>query len=293
LPCVLTQGETNVRPNHSPDRRRDRLRQILLYRQLAHARIAKNGSERIEVSSYPEILADLRSKETSGELSKRYTVAIDHVSATQQEANGRYNPTGESDFGRGNDRATREWRSIREFCRRHDFNLICTGHMKGKWEQVNGKPEQIGMQVDGSKNMEGDVSIVIHLRRIAGKFPSTAIVHKWRRDPDDPKGKIPLTFPFTIEDFAKIDGTNALKREREPIPMATEDQIKEMTRLQEIVKIPQENIDKLFKKNNAESWAELPADVMDKANAKAKELAQSAMNGNGEHEPTKKKKEKV
>lgn len=250
----------------------------------ADTRIANNQSERVEISSYPEILADLKDRGTSDDLAKRHTVVIDHVSALQQEANGRHNPTGESDYGRANERATREWRLIREFCRRHDFNLICTGHMKGKWE----KDTQIGIQIDGAKNMEGDVSIAIYLRRkSAGGYPSLAIIQKWRRDPEDTRGPVPTTFEFSLANFIAIDGTNSLVRQREPIKLASPEQVEEITRLLEVVKLNPALIERLWKKNSAESWAELPASVMTEAIKRAKLLAQTAANGATQKKVTK------
>ena len=241
----------------------------------AESRIVRNGSERIEVGSYPEVLADLRQRDQAGTLGKWYTVAIDHVTALQQEANLRHNQKLERDYGRANEVATKEWRQIREFVRRKDFNLICTGHIKGKWE----KEEQIGLQIDGAKNMEGDVSIVLHLRRKATGYPSMAVVQKWRRDPEDPRGLIPKTFDFSLDEFVKVNGTNALTRVREPVKLATPEQLEEINRILEIVKLDQVAVEKLWKKNGAESWAELPETIMAQAIARAKDLAKKATNG--------------
>jgi len=71
--------------------------------------------------------------------------------------------------------------------------------------------------------------------------------------------------------------------------LATSDQLHEISRLLEIVKLDQADIDKLFKKNGADSWADLPTEIMDRAIARCKDMAKAAANG----EPVKKAKKET
>lgn len=238
-------------------------------------RIGKNNSERIPASTYLEILDDLKQRHRKGELKDRITVAIDHVSALQQEANLRHNPTGESDYGRANARATSEWRAIREFCKSQDFNLVCVAHVKPKFENN----VQSGTQPDGAKNIEGDMGIVLQLRRNPQGYPSNAYVMKWRRDPDDPRGKVPQTFPLTLAYFNKIEGSYALDRNREPVALATDEQLAKLDKLLGVVKIPDADIAKWMKKAGVESFSEMPAETIDKCIAHCETILKTAANG--------------
>lgn len=243
-------------------------------------RIAKNHSERIPASSYVEILDDLKQRHRRGDLKDRITVAIDHVSALQQEANLRHNPTGESDYGRANARATSEWRAIREFCKSQDFNLVCVAHVKQKFENNVAS----GVQPDGAKNIEGDMGIVLQLRRAAQGYPSNAWVTKWRRDPEDTRGKIPPQFPLTIDNFCKIEGSNALDRNREPVQLATEEQLAKLDKLLSIVKVPDTDIARWMKKAGVESFSEMPFDVIQKCIEFCQNILKTAENGQGTQE---------
>lgn len=239
----------------------------------ADARIARNQSERIPAGSYVEILDDLRRRHQRGSLKDRVTVAIDHVSALQQEAALRHNPGLERDFGRSNDVATREWRKIREFFRNQDFNLIVTAHMKAKWENE----KAVGLQADGAKNIEGDVSIVLQVRR-SNAYPSTAWVQKWRRDPEDPRGLIPATFPLTIDAFESMAGPGMLAA-REPVPVASEEQVAKLSAMLEVAKLPDGTVEKWMKKAQVDTFAEMPATSIAKCIEFVQATLQTAANG--------------
>lgn len=181
------------------------------------ARIRRNGSMRVDVASYGDVKADIRARNQSGELKKFSTVVIDHLTVLQQEAAIRHNPSLGQDYGRANEAATKEWRQLREFIRNMDFNLVCTLHLKAKYE--NDKP--VGFQSDAAKNIDADFGIVLHLKKKpGGGYPSMASVQKWRRDPEDPLGPVPTTFPFVFEEFCKIAATD-LKGERGDVAVAS------------------------------------------------------------------------
>ena len=211
----------------------------------ADARIQANGSERIEAGTYLEVLEEIKRRRSS--LKDITTLAIDHLTTLQQEAVIRHNPTGEDDFGRSYDRAAREWRKIREFVRVGNFTLVCTSHLKNKYE----KKKVTGMTADASKNIEGDFQMVLHLDK--GKFPPVARVNKWRRDPDDPRGAVPACFPLTVDCVSKIHGY-PLNDARHETPMASGPQVAEIQRLISVVKLPEGMVAKWMAKAKAESW---------------------------------------
>lgn len=220
------------------------------------ARIAKNGSDRVEVGSYPEVMAAIDARRKSGDLGRFNWIGIDHLTSLHQEAVLRHNPTGGEDYGKSYDKATREWRKIRQLVRVGDFNLVCTAHLKSKYE----KQQVVGIVADASKNIGADMMIVLHLkRRPDGAYPSTAHVEKWRRDPEDPRGQVPATFPFTIDKVIEMHG-HPLDGERVEQPMATEEQVREIVGLLEVVNIPEAEIEKWRKKEGADDWADFTAE---------------------------------
>lgn len=186
-------------------------------------RIKKNGSERIEVSSFTEVLSDIKDRLKTNRLKE--TIVLDHITGLHQEALLRYNPSQDSDYGRSNNKATYDWRSVREFARTFDTNLFIVAHMKAEYE----KDKQVGKIADGAKNIEGDMHIVLRLDSLKDdkgrkRYPATAHVIKWRRDPEDARGLPPDSFKFTLEEFEKIHGAN-YRRERPPVVLAKTESI--------------------------------------------------------------------
>lgn len=243
----------------------------------AEARIKRNGSVRVEAGTYDEVLAELKERQRARLLQEITTLAIDHLSALHQGSTLKHNPTMERDFGRASDLATREWRRIREFCRNQDFNLICTSHLKAKWEHER----VVGTQADGAKNLEGDVGIVLQVRR-GTQYPSLAWVQKWRRDPEDQRGPIPTTFPFTLEAFEKLAGAG-LSEPRKPAALATEAQVQRIKELLELVKLDDGTVEKWLKKAGAESFGEMLEDDVNKCIAFVEKKLASLNKGDQPH----------
>jgi len=214
----------------------------------ADARIKANNSERIEVGSYIDVIDVLSQRQN--QLKNFNKLSIDHLSTLHQESVLRHNPRMVKDFGSAGDKAAKEWRKVRELVRWGDFHLICTSHLKGKWEEE----KVVGEQADAAKKIEGDFHIVLHAHNDGTfRYPMKCKVHKWRRDPDDPRGKVPSTFPLSIEAFAKIHGYS-LNDERHAVPMATTPQVIEIQRLISVVKMQDGMVAKWMAKAKAESW---------------------------------------
>jgi hypothetical protein len=244
----------------------------------AQARIDRNRSRRVEAGSFLEIFDYL--KRNSRDLKDLTTVAIDHLTTLHAEAVLRHNPEMKEDYGKSYDIASREWKKLREVIRRQDFNIICTAHTKSKYEQ--GKA--VGITTDAAKNIEADMSIVLRLSR-TDKYPSNAWVQKWRRDPEDPRGLIPSSFPFTVGDFERLAGPG-LFTPREPAKLASEEQVTEVKKLLTVAKVEDADIAKWFKAAGAEAWEEFSAERIDKAISYVRKLIQEAT---GPDAPTLKK----
>ena len=239
------------------------------------ARIARNGSERIEAGSYLEVMEEIQKRRRAGSLKNFVSIGIDHLTTLQQEAVLRHNPNNAEDFGKSYDKATREWRKIREMVRTGDFNLVCTAHLKGKYERLGGKSELVGQTTDASKNIEADMMMVLYLKKRAdGGYPSLATVAKWRRDPEDARGAVPREFPFTMEKFLEIHGFS-MEGEREEIEMASAEQVAELKGLLETVKMSEGWEEACLKKAKVETWEEMDAVTIGKCITLLRDRARS------------------
>lgn len=167
----------------------------------ADKRIKNNGSIRVECSTYEEILSDLKSRNSRGELDSINTLVIDHLTIAHQSSIEKWNPDFKKDYGRSVNLSSREWLKIREYVRNFDFNLICTSHLKALYKNE----VQVGWTADASKNVEADFGIIVHLSRKDYTGTPTAKIRKVRIDPDE-AGDLPEdgTFEFNVENFIRI-----------------------------------------------------------------------------------------
>jgi len=217
-------------------------------------RIRRNGSTRVEVSSFVEVLDVLREAARSNTLPPN--VAIDHVTGLYNEAILRFNPDGVADYGRSATRATAEARKITQFARRYDFNLFVVTHLKAEYED----DRKVGLLSDGPKHFEADFSVVLHLDAVRdGKYPTTARVARWRRDPDDPRGLPPAAFPFTVEEFVRVHGHPLIHERQEEKSISTE-QLDTLRRYVGMVKLPEGKLEAALKRAGAENIEDLSAE---------------------------------
>jgi hypothetical protein len=70
-------------------------------------------------------------------------------------------------------------------------------------------------------------------------------------------------FPWSYAEFAERYGKDVIERKAAPLILATPDQISEMKRLLDVVKLPEDWQEKTFKKAEIEAWEEIDADKMD------------------------------
>jgi hypothetical protein len=218
-----------------------------------------NGTEREEISSYTDVSEDIKKRAKEKRLKKN--IVIDHITNLQQEASQRYNPSLESDYGRANSKATSEWRSIRGLIKTLDCNLFVVCHIKNDWDGN----KIVGVTTDGAKNIEGDMHIVLYLQKpgSAGskvqptkEVPSVALVKKWRRDSEtDPRGLVPLTFPFTMEAFLKIAGAG-MTRDRKEVELATPEQVAEVKHLLSVLKLEEKAVNGWLKKAGVDDFSD-------------------------------------
>ena len=72
------------------------------------------------------------------------------------------------------------------------------------------------------------------------------------------------TFPFSYDEISNRYGKDILEKDATVQVLATPDQVKEMARLIDLIKVPEEVSQKWLDKNDAETWEEMPVDAIQK-----------------------------
>lgn len=138
---------------------------------------------------------------------------------------------------------------------RMDLNVILIAHEKDKWESG----ENTGVTFDGDDKYEYDLDLVLNIQERGGN--SFAQIKASRLE-NFRKGD---SFPWNYEEFAKRYGRETIESEVKPIALATPEQVTEVKKLLELIKIPEKELEKMLDAAKAESWEEMNTEIIEKA----------------------------
>lgn len=230
--------------------------------------INKAGSVVLETTNPDEVMAEIKSLLT--EKHEYRTLIIDPVTIYYQALQDKWSRIFEhhaktekekelQDFGmRYWGRVKGEYKSFLRTLMQLDMNLVLTSHQK---DIYGPNMQKVGI---GPDSMKGDSYVFDYMFRlnVVGD-KSIAITEKQRSEPLEPQ-KFPAEFEWSYKNFLKFYGSEIIERESVPVAMATTEQVAEITRLLEVVKVNDEDITKLFTKHDVEEWGELTGEVIQK-----------------------------
>lgn len=160
---------------------------------------------------------------------------------------------GEKDaFGAFKKKPTRKFSTMVKWMTRLDMNVIIICHQKDKWG-LNAQKirEVVGWEADIQEKLEYDLHLVLRIAKIGSS--RYAYIGKSRLLAF-PEGDC---FDWSYEEFAKRYGREILEKRAEVLTLATEEQVKEVARLLDTVKMPDGWQAKVFKAANVDDWDEM------------------------------------
>lgn len=160
-------------------------------------------------------------------------------------------PTGTA-FSRHKGPADRKVKHLLNLLLRLDMNVIITSHSKGEWK--NGQPTGTDtFDCYGKLDYLFDLVFMIQKRGTE----RVGIVKKTRVKAF-PEGDV---FPFAYSEFADRYGRDILEKKATAQSLASAEQVSELQRLCELLKVPVDTQDKWLDKAGAETFAEMPTDI--------------------------------
>lgn len=230
--------------------------------------INKAGSVVLETNNPDEVMAEVKALLT--EKHEYRTLIIDPVTIFYQGLQDKWSRIFEhhaktekekelQDFGmRYWGRVKSEYKSFLRMLLQLDMNLIITSHQK---DIYGPNMQKVGIGPDSMKGDNYVFDYVFRLNVVGDK--AIAITEKQRSEPLEPQ-KFPAEFEWSYENFLKFYGKEVIQREAVAVPLASAEQVAEITRLLEIVKVNDEDVTKLFTKNDVDDWSELTAEAIQK-----------------------------
>jgi hypothetical protein len=160
-----------------------------------------------------------------------------------------------TDFGRHYSAANKKIEHLINLLYRLDMNVIITAHSKALYGQ---NMAIIGDTFDCYKKLDFVFDLVLEIQK-RGK-ERIALVKKSRIESfanSEP-------FQFSYSAIAKYYGKEILERDAVAQELADENQIREIIRLIDLIKVPEETYKKWLDKSGSEKWEEMPKDAIQK-----------------------------
>lgn len=222
--------------------------------------LKKSGGAYFSTADFDEVVAEVSSLLT--EQHSYRTVIIDPLTVVYNELLDksakslitRDDPTGTA-FSRHKGPADRKLKHLLNLLLRLDMNVIITSHAKGEWK--NGQPTGTDT-FDCYAKLDYLFDLVFYIQKRGND--RVGIVRK-TRVASFAEGE---TFPFTYDEIADRYGRDVLERDAVAEVLASAEQVSELNRLVELLKVPVETTDKWLEKAQADTFSELPADVAQK-----------------------------
>jgi len=160
-----------------------------------------------------------------------------------------------TEFGRHYGEANRRMKQLLNLLFRLDMNVIITSHSKNEYGQ---NLAVLGQTFDCYKKLDYLFDLVFEIQ----KRGSTRVgVVKKSRIETIPDGD---QFTFSYNEIAEKYGRKVLERDAIAQELATDSDAKEIVRLIELLKIPEETYRKWLDKSSSERWEEMPKDAIQK-----------------------------
>jgi hypothetical protein len=153
-----------------------------------------------------------------------------------------------TEFGRHYVESNKKMKHLLSLLLRLDMNVIITSHAKNEY---GNNMVVLGQTYDCYKKLDYLFDLVFEVQK-RGK-DRVGIIKKSRVDSFQ-DGEI---FPFSYQEIANRYGAELLEKEIQIEELATKEQLAETFRLIELLKVPEETIEKWLTKANAESFEEM------------------------------------
>lgn len=184
------------------------------------------------------------------------TVVIDSISKIYSaEISKEQERLGDKDaFGASKKSATALTRRLISWIDRLDMSVIIIAHEKAEWKAG----EQIGETFDAYEKLAYELDVTLQIIKQGDSRKARVRKSRLLGFPDS------TMFDWSYEEFAKRYGKDVIEKASTQIVLATAQQLRELTELLEITKLPDGQTEKWFTAANVTSFEEMDSAKVDK-----------------------------
>lgn len=215
--------------------------------------LQKNHGAVFQTSDFDELMKEVKS--LLSEQHEFKTLVIDPLTTLYNDLLDKSALKNGTEFGRHYSDANKQMKNLLNLLLRLDMNVIITCHSKNEYGQ---NLSVLGQTYDGYKKLDYLFDLVFEIQK-RGK-ERVGLVRKSRIE-SFPDGD---TFPFSYDDIAERYGREILERVAVAQELADVEQVREILRLIELLKVPEEVYQKWLDKSGSMRWEEMPRDAIEK-----------------------------
>lgn len=215
--------------------------------------LQKSGGVIFQTSDFNELMAEVKALLT--EKHEYKTLIIDPLTTVYNDLLDKSAIKNGTEFGRHYSEANKQIKNLINLLLRLDMNVIITSHSKTEYGQ---NLSVLGQTFDCYKKLDYLFDLVFEIQK-RGK-DRVGLVKKSRIE----SFQDTETFKFSYDEIAKRYGKEILERDAIAQDLATKEQVKEINRLVDLIKVPEEIYQKWLDKAASERWEDMPQDAMQK-----------------------------
>lgn len=229
--------------------------------------LKNSGGAIFQTSDFEELIKEVKALLVEKHFYK--TLIIDSLTPIYNDVLDKSALKNGTEFGRHYSEANKKMKILLNLLLRLDMNVIITSHAKNEY---GSNMAVLGQTFDCYKKLDYLFDLVFEIQK---RGRDRVGVIKKSRIVTFPDGE---TFPFSYEEIANRYGKEVLEQDSRPENIATEEQIKEIKRLIDLLHIPAEVYQKWLDKAQATSWEDMPYVIMYKCidNLKSKLQGEAA-----------------
>jgi hypothetical protein len=159
-----------------------------------------------------------------------------------------------SDFGKDKREADKPTRKLLTWLDRIDMNVLLICHKKDKWERRERELIYAGETFDGYKKLDYELDLWLKTKMVGSKRMATVAKSRIEGFP------VMTDITLDLDTFKKLYGAAVIDDMVTPIVLVTPEQVSEIKRIVDLLKIPPEDLDKWLAKAQATEVEDLSKD---------------------------------
>lgn len=156
-----------------------------------------------------------------------------------------------ADFGKDKREANKPTRQLLRWLERVDMTVVLVCHQKDKWERRERELVMAGSTFDGYPKLDYELDLWLETKLQGSKRFATVVKSRIEGFP------VGTDINLDVETFKKLYGASVMEEPVKAITLASAEQVSEIKRIVDLLKIPEDESDKWLTKFQAVEWEDL------------------------------------